>query len=37
MDRTKPDAADFQRRFPTLRIIDPVQFITEIAPANKTD
>jgi len=30
MDSTKPQAADFQDRFPLLRILDPVSFLREI-------
>ena len=30
MDSTKPQAADFQARFPLLRILDPVSFLREI-------
>jgi predicted nucleic acid-binding protein len=30
MDPTKPEAADFQRRFPQVRIVDPVGFLVEI-------
>jgi putative PIN family toxin of toxin-antitoxin system len=30
MDPTKPEAAEFQRRFPSLRILDPVAFLREI-------
>ena len=29
-DSTKPVAADFQKRFPQLRILDPVSFLREI-------
>jgi putative PIN family toxin of toxin-antitoxin system len=29
MDLTKPGAKDFQARFPTLRIVDPVQLLRE--------
>jgi putative PIN family toxin of toxin-antitoxin system len=31
MDATKPEAAEFQRRFPLLRILDPVAFLHEMA------
>ncbi len=30
MDAMKPEAADFHRRFPLLRIFDPVSFLREI-------
>jgi len=30
MDSTKPEAADFQDRFPLLRILDPASFLREI-------
>jgi putative PIN family toxin of toxin-antitoxin system len=30
MDSTKPEAAEFQRRYPVLRILDPVGFLREI-------
>ena len=30
MDSTKPEAADFQTRYPTLRILDPVAFLREV-------
>jgi hypothetical protein len=30
MDSTKPEAADFQSRFPALRILNPVGFLREI-------
>ena len=30
MDSTKPHAADFQDRFPLLRILDPVSFLREV-------
>ena len=30
MDSAKPEAADFQARFPLLRILDPVLFLREI-------
>jgi putative PIN family toxin of toxin-antitoxin system len=32
MDVSKPGARDFQLRFPTLRILDPVTFLREFAP-----
>lgn len=31
MDSTKPEAAEFQKRFPTLRILNPVGFLREVA------
>ena len=33
MDAMKPEAADFQGRFPLLRILDPVSFLREIGEA----
>jgi predicted nucleic acid-binding protein len=30
MDSAKPEAAEFQSRFPALRILDPVGFLREI-------
>ena len=30
MDSTKPEAAEFQKRYPTLRILNPVGFLREI-------
>jgi putative PIN family toxin of toxin-antitoxin system len=30
MDSTKPEAAEFQKRFPALRILNPVGFLREI-------
>jgi putative PIN family toxin of toxin-antitoxin system len=30
MDATKPEAADFQKHFPALRILNPVAFLREI-------
>jgi len=30
MDATKPEAAEFQKRFPRLRILEPVAFLREI-------
>ena len=30
MDSTKPEAAEFQKRFPTLRILNPVGFLREV-------
>lgn len=30
MDATKPEAGEFQRRFPNLRILDPVGFLREV-------
>jgi putative PIN family toxin of toxin-antitoxin system len=30
MDATKPDAMDFQNRFPSLRILNPVAFLREL-------
>ena len=30
MDATKPEAAEFQRRFPLLRILEPVAFLRDI-------
>jgi putative PIN family toxin of toxin-antitoxin system len=32
MNVAKPEAAEFQRRFPALRILDPVNFLREVAP-----
>ncbi len=31
MDPTRPEAAEFQKRFPSLRILDPVGFLREVA------
>ncbi|HEX4123904.1 MAG TPA: putative toxin-antitoxin system toxin component, PIN family [Tepidisphaeraceae bacterium] len=31
-DRSRVEAQDFQSRFPTLRILDPVQFLRELEP-----
>ncbi|MGD0463790.1 MAG: putative toxin-antitoxin system toxin component, PIN family [Tepidisphaeraceae bacterium] len=31
MDSNKPEAAEFQKRFPALRILDPVGFLREVA------
>ena len=31
MDSSKPEAAEFQKRFPALRILDPVLFLREVA------
>jgi putative PIN family toxin of toxin-antitoxin system len=31
MDRTKPEAADFNNRFPQLQILDPVEFLREVS------
>ena len=30
MDATKPEAAEFQQRYPSLRILSPVGFLREI-------
>jgi hypothetical protein len=30
MDATKPESADFQKRYPALRILDPVGFLREV-------
>jgi putative PIN family toxin of toxin-antitoxin system len=30
MDLTKPEAAEFQKRFPALRILDPVSFLRDV-------
>lgn len=32
MDSSKPEAAEFQKAYPTLRILDPVGFLREITP-----
>ena len=32
MDSTKPEAAEFQKHFPLLRILDPVGFLREVVP-----
>lgn len=32
MDRSRPEARDFHRRFPTLEIIEPEQFLRELMP-----
>ncbi len=31
MDATKPEAAEFQTRYPSLRILSPVGFLREVA------
>jgi putative PIN family toxin of toxin-antitoxin system len=31
MSPTSPDALDFQRRFPSIRVLDPVAFLAEVA------
>ncbi|HEY8746916.1 MAG TPA: putative toxin-antitoxin system toxin component, PIN family [Tepidisphaeraceae bacterium] len=31
MDSTKPEAVEFQKRFPSLRILDPVGFLHEVS------
>jgi hypothetical protein len=31
MDVTKPEAAEFQKRYPSLRILDPIGFLREVA------
>ncbi len=30
MDLAKPEAADFQNRYPALRILSPVEFLREV-------
>ena len=32
MDSSKPEAADFQKRFQTLQILDPVEFLRRVVP-----
>ncbi len=32
MDRSRPEGRDFHRRFPSLEIIEPQQFLRELAP-----
>jgi uncharacterized protein len=32
MDPDKPDATEFARRFPRLRIVNPVEFLNELVP-----
>ncbi len=36
MDLTKPEAAEFQKRFPLLRILNPVAFLCEIGESPET-
>jgi uncharacterized protein len=35
-DTTRPEAIEFRRQFPTLRILEPVQFLRELDAARRT-